>query len=327
MLRLFKSNSPLIDFIYLITGVLFWLYALLFPFSYPFYPGENGGILFAFIGKITSYYALLQVVLSLVLMLFVAVLLQQIKISYALIKARTKLVSAIFIVMVGGLVPLHTLHPVYLAAVFFLVAIYTLFSVFNSSEPLPSVFNTGFFLALATLFYLNLLVMLPAFIISLSVLRRERRGHEYFVLLLGFVVPWLFAFSYAFFADRLNEIINIFSDVATTNINHFKNNYILLGYLGLLGLLTIIGSVKMVQLYDLSKVSIRKYYLVLFIIFLFSVASFILPSTSQEMLVITLIPVSFLIANLLVSIESGELLFTLLFASAVFMQFANRFIL
>jgi len=330
ILRLLKSSLPLIDFFYLIIAVLFWLVSLLNPFSYPFYPNENQGILFSFIGEITKSFPLLQVVLSLIFVLFLAVLLQQIKISYMLIRERTKLVSVIFIIMAGGLVPMHTLHPVYLAALFFLISIYTLFSVFNNSEILPSIFNTGFFLALATLFYLNVIVMLPAFLIVLSVLRRERKGHEFFVLLLGFIVPWLFAISYAFFANRLNEILFIFRDMVITPVNHFKNNYILLGYVAILALLTLIGSFKMLQVYDLSKVSTRKYYTALFIIFLFSLFSYFIPSTSQEMLIISMIPVSILIANLLMVIESGfwrEFLFTLLLGSAVFMQFANRFII
>ena len=81
------------------------------------------------------------------------------------------------------------------------------------------------------------------------------------------------------------------------------------------------------QQYDSRKVSTRKYYLVLFVIFIFSMISFVfIPATSQEMLVIAVLPVTLLISNLFASIESGfwrELLFTLLLGTAIFMQIAD----
>jgi hypothetical protein len=52
-----------------------------------------------------------------------------------------------------------------------------------------------------------------------------------------------------------------------------------------------------------------------------------IPATSQEMLVIAVVPLTFLIANLFVSIESvfwRELLFTLLLGTAIFIQFAEK---
>jgi hypothetical protein len=54
-----------------------------------------------------------------------------------------------------------------------------------------------------------------------------------------------------------------------------------------------------------------------------------IPATSQEMLVIAVLPVTFLISNLFTSIDSGfwrELLFTLLLGTAIFMQFADKLI-
>ena len=116
---------------------------------------------------------------------------------------------------------------------------------------------------------------------------------------------------------------NIFS-----RINHFKTNYPLQGFLGLLIFLTIIGSIKIMQQYDSRKVSTRKYYSVLFVVFLFSMLSFIfIPATSQEMLVIAVIPVTILVSNLFVSIESvfwRELLFIMLLGAAIFIQFADK---
>ena len=330
ILQLLKSNSPINYFFYLIIGILFWLGSFLVPFSYQFFEGENKSILYYPIDKITSGIPFLQVFLSLVLVLFVAFLIQQINSRYSLIKVRTKIPAVIYIIITGGFTSMHTLHPVFFAAIFTILGINSLLTIFNNPEPQLEIFNAGLFIALGTLFYFNLIVLLPAFLIAISILRRERNWREFLVLLIGFVIPILFALSYAFFTDQLNEAFLNFQKNIITPVNHFKSNYVLQGFLALLIFLTLLGSIKIMQQYDSRKVSSRKYYQVFFVIFLFSMFSFaFIPATSQEMLVIAVLPVTFLISNLFISIESGfwrELLFTLLLGTAIFMQFADKLI-
>ncbi len=329
ILKSLKSQGSLVNIAYLVIAVLLWLQSLMIPLGYTFFEGEGKDLLYSPIYSVTQQLPLLQVALSLAIVLFVSFLIQQINISFSLIKVRTKLPALVFILLVGGLTPMHTLHPVYLAAILLMLSIYSIFSVFNNPEPVTHFFNAGLFLSIGSLFYFNLLALLPALFIAVSVLRREPLFRDYFALFIGFLLPWLFAFSYLFFTDRIVEAITIFGDNILTPVSHFSKNYLLLGYAGIIVLLTIIGSFKMLQLYDSSKVSTRKYFQVLFILFVFSMFSFALvPATSQEFLIILFIPVSFLIANLLSSITStfwSELLFSLLLLASAFMQVARYF--
>lgn len=329
ILRILKSREPFDYLLYLIVGILFWITSFRFPYSYQFFEGENDGILYHFIYKTTSHYPLLQAVISLIIVLFVAFLIQQINSRYALIKARTKLPAVIYIIIIGGFTSMHTLHPVFFAVIFTMLGLNSLFSIFNNPNSQIEIFNAGLFIAIGTLFYFNLIVLLPAFLIAVSILRRERKWREFLILIIGFVIPVAFALTYAFFTDQLFDALVVFQKNIFSRINHFKTNYPLQGFLGLLIFLTIIGSFKIIQQYDSRKVSTRKYYVVLFVIFFFSMLSFIfIPATSQEMLVIVVIPVTFLISNLFVSIESvfwRELLFTLLLGTAIFIQFADKF--
>ena len=330
ILRILKSSGPLSYFLFVIIGILFWISSLRFPYSYAFFDGENNSILYTPIDKITAGFPLIQVLLSLIIVLFLAFLIQQINSRYSLIKERTKLPIAIYIIIIGGFTTMHTLHPVFFGAIFLLVGIHSLLSIFNNSNPETDIFNAGLFLALGTLFYFNLIVILPAFLIAISILRRERKWREFLILIIGFIIPVLFALSYAFFTDQLIEVFLTFQKNIITPVNHFRTNYPLQGFLALLVFLTIVGSIKMMQQYDSKKVSTRKYYLVFFIIFIFSMLSFIfIPAASQEMLVIAVLPVTFLISNLFASIESvfwRELLLTMLLGTAIFMQFADKLI-
>jgi hypothetical protein len=330
ILRTLKSSGPLNYILFLIIGILFWINSLMLPFQYDFSEGESDSILYSPIFKITDNLPFIQVLLSLVIVLFLAFLTQQINSRYALLKARTKLPIAIYIIIIGGFTAMHTLHPVFLGAIFLLFGINSLFSVFGNPNPQVDIFNAGLFIAIGSLFYFHLVIILPAFLIAVSILRRERKWREFLILIIGFIIPLLFALSYAFFTDQLSEVFITFQKNILTKVNHFKTNYPLQGFLGLLVFLTIIGSIKMIQQYDSRKVSTRKFYLVLFIIFIFSMLSFIfIPAASQEMLVIAVLPVTILISNLFTSIESAfwrELLFTLLLGTAIFMQFADKLI-
>lgn len=330
ILRLLKSSNPFIYILFLLIGILFWMGSLIQPLPYSFFDGENNNIFYSPIFKITAKLPLLQVVLSLILVLFLAFLVQQISSRYALIKVRTKLSIAVYIIIIGGFTIMHTLHPVFFGAIFLLFAINSLFAIFNNPKPQTDIFNAGLFIAIGTLFYFNLIVMLPPFLIAISVLRRERNWRDFLVLITGFVIPSMFALSFAFVTDQLNEVFIAFQKNIITPVNYFKSNYPLQGYVILLALLTIIGSVKIIQQYDSMKVSTRKYYLVLFFIFSFSVLSFVfIPATSLEILVIIALPLTFLVSNLFVSIQSGlwsELLFTLLSGAAIFMQIADKLI-
>lgn len=330
ILRILKSDTPFNYFLFLILGILFWVNSFWFPYSYPFFEGENNSLLYYSIFKITANSPILQAILSLIIVLFIAFLIQQINSRYSLLRTRTRLPAAIYIIIIGGFTAMHTLHPVLIAAIFTLLAINSLLAIFNNPEPRLDIFNAGLFIALGSLFYFNLIILLPAFLISITLLRREINGREFFILIIGFIIPVSFALGYAFFTDQLTDVIINFQKNIFTPVNHLKSNYPLYGYLSLLIILTLIGSFKIMQQYDSRKVRTRKSYQVLFVVFLFSMLSYIfIPGVSQEMLIIEALPVTFLISNLFVSIESGfwrELLFTILLATSIFMQFADKLI-
>ena len=330
ILRVLKSNRAINLILFPLMGILLWAKSLLEPFSYKYYPGENQNVLFAPIDQITKQHTWLQVLISLILVIFTGFLIQQVNDRFAFIRVRTKLPATMFVIFIGGFTNMHTLHPVFFAGIFILFAIYSLFSVFNNPNTFPQVFNAGFFIGIGSLFYFNLIMLLPAFFIGIIILCRDFHWREFAIMLIGFIVPFIFAFSYAFLTDHLIELFYTFEQNILTPVDHFKTNYALHVFLTFLIILTIIGSIKLVQLYDTRKVSSRKYYQVFLVIFAFSIICFlVVPATSEEMLVISLIPVTFLISNFFVYAQSRfwtEFLFTMLMAMAVFMQFSDYLI-
>ncbi len=320
-----KSNS-VSNLIYVPFAVAaFWMGKLLTPFNYPFQGGEAKNVLFGPLYKLTTGLPLLNVVLSAVMTILLALLIEMVISRYQFIRIRTRLPALLFVILLGGFTALHTLHPVYFAAVFMLLATYRLFSIFDESKAQSPVFDAGLLLGIGTLFYFNLFAVLPAFIAGVGVLNRESRWREYLILVIGYLLPFVFALSYYFYTDRLDFILAVFAENVASPLNHFLGDLPLQIYLGLLVFFTILASVVMAQQYDTKKVSSRKYFTVFFFIFLFTLAGFVfVPGTSREMLLLTFIPVTYLVSNFLVFVKSrfwSEFLFLFLLGFVVVMQF------
>ncbi len=328
ILKVLKSNKSINLLIFPIIGVLLWFKSLMFPFSYQFFQGENDNLLFAPINNIIGNIPLLRVSLSLFLVIFIAFVVLQINDRYTFISVRSKLPASLFIIIVSGFTELHTLHPVYLAAVFLLFAINSLFGTLGKAKPYPNIFNAGFLLGIGSLFYFNMVILFPAFLIGIVILRRDANWRRYVILTIGVFLPFIFAFSYGILTEQTLVILKIFEKNIVTPVNHFHNNIPLHGLISFLIILTLIGSIKIFQQYDSQKVSTRKYFSFFFVLFIFSVLSFaFIPVSSQEMLIIITIPVSYLISNLFIFMKSrfwSELLFLLLIGIVIFMQFSAK---
>ena len=185
ILKTLKSNRTINLLIVPAVVILFWLKDLIHPFSYQFYPGENSNILFIPIDSITANLDFVRVLISLVVVIIIAALVQIVNDRYMFIRVRTKLPSILFVIIVSGFTDMHTLHPVFPATIFLLFAIYSLFDTFEKTKPYSNIFNAGFFIGVGTLFYFNLIIILPAFFVGITILTRERNWRKYIVLLFG----------------------------------------------------------------------------------------------------------------------------------------------
>ncbi|MFV0593573.1 MAG: DUF6427 family protein [Draconibacterium sp.] len=327
LLKTLKSNN-LSNLIFVPIAVLaFWFGKFLAPYNYDFMPGEAENVLFAPIFRLTSESPLLNVILSAVLTIVLAGLVEMVIARYQFIRVRTRLPAVLFVIIIGGFTGLHTLQPVYFAAIFLLLAIFRLFGIFETPKAYTTAFDVGFILGVGFLFYFNMVVFLPAFLIGLLVLNRDTRWRELVLIIIGFLLPLAFAVSYFFYTDRLYPLLKVFEQSITEPVNHFRSNIPLQVYLGVLVVLTIMGSVVMAQQYDTKKVSSRKYFSVLFLVFLFSLIGFtLIPAASHEMLILTAIPVTYLISNLLVFMKSrfwSEFFFLFLLGIVIALQFVG----
>ena len=129
-----------------------------------------------------------------------------------------------------------------MANTFVLWTLFSLFASYNKKASLGTIFNIGFSLAIASLFYNAYLVYFLWILLALLIIR-SFDPQEFFLLIGGFCVPFFLFGCYLFLNDSLEQWLDNDLGVhySTMNIHYDTNTYlyVLLGILGLSFLLAI----------------------------------------------------------------------------------------
>jgi hypothetical protein len=325
LLKALKSSQPFYFLMIPIIAIAFWIKSLASPVPFLFYQGEDAMILYQpfvyFLGKS----ALASSLAALVFIILLVFLILKLNVQYAFIRGRSFLPSSLFIIITSGMHELHSMHPVYPAALFLILTIDRIFSAYDSTSIHSNAFESGIFLAIGSLFYLNLIFLFPLLWIGFIVIKPQVNWREYVLTTLGFIFPWLAALMYYVITDRTDEMIQTLTANLTYHQIFLKGNLFVQIYIGYLALLTLLGSIFLLGQYDEKKISSRKYFKVFFWIFLIlSVLIFANPAVSQELIILLAIPLTYLISNYLIFMKRqfwGEVFLYALISGVIYLQF------
>lgn len=326
LLKTFRSNSAINFLIVPIIGILLWANSFYQQKSYQFYDGESQTLLFKPFEMLSNFSELTSQLLAFLILIACAFLMMRLNAQFSFIRVRTFLPTGIFLIITSGMPLLHHLLPVHFASIFLLFSLSNIFAAFHDQTKVEYGFNAGLFLSLGALFYQSTIGFLPFVWIGLLTVRKSPQWRDLVAPILGALVPFIFAFSWFYLNDNTNELFNNISQNFITQQQHIRGSISLQVYLGYLIFLLIVGSAFMIlRNFDEKKVSSRKYFTVLFWMFINSlILILIIPSASIEMFMLMAIPLAYLIANYLVFTQqrfwSGTL-FYLLIALVIYMQF------
>jgi hypothetical protein len=292
---------------------------------FPFYPGEDAMILYQPIQFLLNKSPLAGTILAIVFLILLAFLILKLNIQYAFIRVRTFLPPSLFILITSGMHDLHAMHPVYPAAIFLILAIDRIFDTYDKDVIHSNAFDSGIFLAIGSLFYMNLAFFFPLLWIGFIILKPKVNWREYVLTTLGFVLPWLVAITFYFATGRSEELMQTLQSNITFHQIFLRDNLPIQIYSGFLIVLTLLGSVSLLSQFDGKKISSRRFFKTLFWIFLVAVVLTIANrAVSQEIIIILAIPLSYLISNYLIFMKRpfwGEIFLYILLAGVIYLQF------
>lgn len=325
LLKAFKSNQPYYILFIPILAIGLWLKSFIQPTFFPFYPGEDAMILYQPIKYILANNPVASHITALLFIILLSFLILKLNQQYAFIRGRTFLPSYLFVLITSGMHELQAMHPVYPAALFLILAIDRIFNTYDKELIHSNAFDSGIFLAIGSLFYMNLAFFFPLLWIGFIILKPNVNWREYVLTSIGFVLPWLAAVAFYLATGRQEELIQTLQSNITFHQTFLRNDLPIQIFGGFLILLTLLSSFFILKQFDGKKISSRRYFKTFFWTFLISVILIIANhAVSQEIIIIMAIPLTYLISNYLIFMKRqfyGELFLYLLAAGVIYLQF------
>lgn len=320
-LKFLKVGRPVQFMLLLLFAVLFWLKYFILPQPVQMSFEESPMPLFQLVSRLLEGKEFLSKAIALSLLVINALLLSRLNMKFIVLKSRTYLPSFIFLLVVSSFLPLQRLNPVVFASIFMLFAIEAILGTFKKEGLAYEYFLASFLISTGSLFYARGAYLMLIIWIGLS-LFRNIRWREWIFTITGFLLPYLFLFSWYHLTGQellprwQGMIMNFLPD---HDFSLFNRYYIL--FYAFLALLILLASRKMISNYQNLKIYVRKFYRLNFWIFAVTlIVYFSLYSRSVELIYFSGFAIAYILSYYFFNIRSrltGEILFGLLFAGYV----------
>ena len=323
VLKIVRSNSPLVLLFFLLISFGLWYPAFHNPEMVPFSFDELKMPLYELFYSWLAQNQFLRVFIPYLLIIIQAVFILKINREYILVQRQNYLPTLIFIIISSSFIELQRINPGIFANLFILLMLEQVFASYKKRYVLNRLFMAGFFVGIASMFYSFAIIYLVIIWIGLFLLR-SINPREWFVSILGLIFPFLFLFAIYYIHDSL-EVAGLIETIKANimrpvGITHYHLSYYL--FYALLGLFIIFGSFSIIKRFPGRKIYIRKFYEILWWMFVAPVLMLILMSQVYgEVIYLIAVPTTFLISDYVNSIKNrffGNVMFLLLLASLVY---------
>lgn len=198
----FRSRQIILIPVIVVMGLLLWLPAL----------GSNYTIaiqhempLFELFAHFFVNKPLLQLSLAFLLVVAQAFLFNSITEKHELFGKSSYLPALIYVIIFSFTPDALHLHPLLFANFFILLSVDALLNMYRKPNAIGQSFETGLFIAIATLFYFPSILLLLFLLVGLFIMR-PFSIREFILILLGFIFPYLYVVVYYFFIGKLDYL-------------------------------------------------------------------------------------------------------------------------
>lgn len=201
MLQVFRSNQIINASLYLVYIGIIYASAFFAPTGLA--KPMEGGILWGWISLWLAALPTVGIVLIGSLFLFFSAIILTLVSQNNLIDRTSNLFPGIFYSLLCLGVPAFLYpHPVLWANFFLIAALASILPTFKRPEIASNLFNAGFFVSIASLFYPVTLVFAISVLTGFSTIR-SLRGNQYIIVVCGLFVPYFLLGTYLFWNDQL----------------------------------------------------------------------------------------------------------------------------
>ncbi len=271
--------------------------------------------LYALVLKLTVLHSLIPFILGLLLLFTIAILLSRQNKDFLILNSRSYYLPLFFVAISSSYFPLLRLYPALIGSLFLLMALNRIFASYHDLKIGNYFFEAGLMLSIGSLFYFPLIFLALILWIGILLLR-PIHFREWFMSVIGLLLPYLFTWSFYFLTDQNS----LFFETMKANWK-FDNSFEFLNlsnylFYSFLLILTIPAGMKMIYQSGNRKVSTRKFLRVYFWLSVISgISLIVVPSVAIEMLPVLALSLSYLFANYFLHIKNtliGNILLTVI---------------
>lgn len=327
MLNIFRTNQLIVNIFLLFYAGGLHLSAILWP-DMDWTAPQHGALADWVYGWIGSAGRMAEIAAT--LLVFLQAVLLNVFFSSNRITREYTLFPGLFYILIASAIPefLH-LSPLLLANTFYLLAYKELFDTYRRPSAAAAIFNSGFWIGVASLFYFSYVEFLIWGFVGLNIMRAFRI-RERFMLLIGLVAPYILMGAYHFYVDQWDTWIQsqFIDSFDWLDFQKLPSNLLMikLGLLGLLLLVLLLGysGSSGRRTIDVQKKVNLMYWGLLFGGFTLLIQAGI----TIEHILILAVPMGMLLSIVFVGLSSrwAEALHILLVATVLFFQYHNFFL-
>jgi hypothetical protein len=203
VIGIFKQKNPINFFLLLLFGVLIKL--PMFKANYVPVVEEHDAFLFKavvnFLNPLQKNFSALYPFLSFLILFTEAMLLNRFMSSQRMLNRQNYLPGMSYLLITSLFPEWNQFTPAMISILFLLVILIVIFSTYNKQEAKGAVFNCGFLLGLASLFFFPSLFFIAWIFLGMMVIRPFRLN-EWLLCLLGVMTPVYFYAAYLFLSNQ-----------------------------------------------------------------------------------------------------------------------------
>jgi hypothetical protein len=231
-----------------------------------------------------------------VLIFIHVILINQLFINSRLSREMTLLAGLLYVIFNSVIAEGIMLSPILMANTFVLLAVIDLMKTYKTPNPSAYIFNAGFFLSLASLFYTPYIVLFLFGVFSILLLR-SFQVYEKLQYTAGYIVPYFFLFTFKYWEDlkfvELSFFKEIFFRMPDYKFIGFELWYLSFGFFVLCILFALLNYSKLT---GKKSIQVQKRLDILYWYIVFCVVSFLVFSTDGILHLLSLsLPLSILI--------------------------------
>ncbi len=331
IVRVFKKVSWYSQLLLVLIGVLLWFSAFLAPAKSINGIADPAAPLYELIRPLLLQYQLTAVITALILVIIQAFVVNHLATTKSFTDRYSLLPGVLYLLLMSSTTVMIAPHPVLFANTFLIPALSKLLDAYDEEHYMKEIFNIGFLIAIAGLFYYPALTLFLALIISIFMYYIVNL-RTLIAAFIGLLTPFIFLSVYFFLRDMFAEWLAEFQIVVQPFlVFELETDIYQKAFIGVLTLLAFFAFFRLQVIYKSTKpIRIRKRITILLLFFVISVASFLVAVDHIYVHYgILIIPLSIALAVFFYDLRNSklsEVLFGILLLLVIAARFASYYI-